>query len=212
MFMKTGQAQVVSAVIVVLITIGVVATVFPWAYSMIQKKKDAKSLDDVNKFFHDLDDTIRNIAKNGGEESLTLKVPGEMIVYPESLASPYNNSITFFFQSKVSNVATCDTGGEECWIPINTPNMNKTATLGKDTASVIMAKAEQHENVINIWYRVWYRELYDVPTNHGYIIALNTTDNTEKHTTTGFLRVQRLKSREVTNGKTLTITEINIII
>ena len=42
--MKSGQQQIVSVIIVVGLVLGAVATVLPWATSVIQKKKDTKSL------------------------------------------------------------------------------------------------------------------------------------------------------------------------
>ncbi len=199
--MRLGQAQVVSVVIVILIALGALALVLPWTYGMIQKKKDMKSLDDVYNFFQTLDETIRNIAKSGGEESLSLKVPGKFTVYPESTASPLNNSIVFLFSSKVSNIAP---GG---WIPLNTPNMNEIATLGIDTPSVILGNSTQIGDSMRIQYKLWYRTLKDT-TGKGYKIVLNTSNNDVKSTTSGYLRIQRLGS----GGTTLTITEINVIV
>jgi len=200
-----GQSQLISVVIVITLALFVIALVLPWAFLMIQKKKDMKSLDDVYNFFQTLDTTIRNIAKTGGEESLQLKVPGELAFYPESLNSILNNSIVFSFGSKVSNIAECD----DCWIPLNTPNMNDTGTLGLDSPSVIMGRAEIHEDNIDVNYRLWYRTLNDTSGN-AYKIVLNTSDNMGKTTTTGFLRIQKLSSKDV--DQTLTITEINIIV
>lgn len=156
-----------------------------------------KSLDDVYYFFLNMDETIRTISKNGGEESLSLEVPGTLTV------SPDDNTIVFNFESKVSNIAEGD------WIPLNTPNLNETGTLGLDTPSVIFGKAEQDGNTIKIWYKLWYRELKDSSTNNLYKISLKTTDGTVKTTNTGFIRIQRLGT---TTSEDLTITEINIII
>jgi hypothetical protein len=202
--MKYGQAQVVSLIIIILLILGAIAFVYPWANSMIQKKKDTKNIDDVYNFFKSLDETIRTIAKNGGEESLSLEVPGQLYVYPASVP-PLNNSIVFAFRGLVSNVAE---GG---WIPLNTPNMNETATLGIDPPSVIFGMANETNKEIEIKYRLWYRELDDLSSN-GYKIVLNTSDGNIKSTNTGFMRIQRLGTVRITGGKTLTITEINIIL
>jgi flagellin-like protein len=76
--MKKGQSQIVSAIIVVLVILTIVGTVFPWASSVIQKKKDSKSVEDVYNFFNQLEASIIDIARNGGEESLELqKMPKE---------------------------------------------------------------------------------------------------------------------------------------
>ena len=196
-----GQSQVISIVLIIALGLASIAFVLPWTYGMIQKRKDMKSLDDAYNFFKILDETIRSIAKNGGEESLRLEVPGLLSVYPESENDPLNNSIVFIFQSKVSNIAE----GE--WIPLNTPNMNETATLGLDTPSVIFGRTTRVDDGIEIQYKLWYRKLVD-PSGRGYEIVLNTTDNNKKSTSSGFLRIQRLGS----SGKPLTTTEINIII
>jgi len=192
-----GQQQIVSVVIIIGLIIGATATVLPWANTMIQKKKDMKSLDDVYYFFQNMDETIRTIAKNGGEESLSLETPGILIISPE------NNTISFNFESKVSNIAEGD------WIPLNTPNLNETGTLGLDTPSVIFGKAEKQDNIIKIWYKLWYRELKDPSTGQLYKISLNTTDGKEKSTTTGYIRIQKIGT---TTSEDLTITKINIII
>ncbi len=199
-----GQANVLSVLIIILIATAALATVLPWTYNMVQKKKDLKTVDDVYNFFQTLDASIRNIAQNGGEESLQLKVSGKMEVFPDSAFSEYNNSIIFTTESKVSLIAEGD------WIPLNTPNMNKTATLGVDSPSVIFGKAEKSGDKITIRYKLWYRELNDT-SGRLYKIVLNTSNNNIISTTTGFTRVQRIGSMDVT-GKSLTITKINIIL
>ena len=196
-----GQSQVISIVLIVALGIGSISFILPWTYSMIQKKKDMKSLNDVYNFFKVLDETIRNIAKNGGEESLSLEVPGDLSIYPKLENDPLNNSIVFSFYGKVSNIAEGD------WIPLNTPNMNETANLGLDTPSVIFGKATRTGDEIQIQYRLWYRKLVD-PSGRGYEIVLNTTNNEKKSTDYGFLRIQRLGS----SGELITTTEINVLI
>jgi len=202
--MTKGQQQLVSVVIIITIALGTIALVLPWTLTMIQKKKDMKTLDDVYNFFQKLDETIKYVEKHQGEESLTLKTPGKFTIYPESLLDENNNSIIFEFKSKVSNVA------EGYWVPLNTPNTNLTATLGIDPPSVIFAKAQKTGDEINVWYKLWYRELDD-QAGHGYRIVLNTTDNVKKTTTTGFLRIQWLKSSYVP-AQDLTITEIRVLV
>ena len=194
----------VSALMVVLISLGILGAVFPWASSVIQKKKDSKSVEDVYNFFQKLDSTIINIARNGGEESLELKVPGKINAYPESLDLVLNNSIVFEFQSKVSNVAESET-----WIPLNTPNANASATLGIDKPGVIFGKSTLGDNKIIVNYRLWFRELEDKTTGNIYKISLKTSDNKIINSTQGFFRIQRLSSSQTGN---LIKTQVNIIV
>jgi hypothetical protein len=203
-----GQSQVVSVIILIVLVIGAIALVLPWTYTMIQKRKDMKSVDDIYNFFQSLDETIRNIAKNGGEESLQIKVPGKITVYPESSNSDLNNSIVFSFRGMVSFVAKCELDTSQCWIPLNTPNTNTAATLGVDSPSVIFGKTKSDADKFEIQYRLWYRELND-STTHGYKIVLNTSGNKEWNTNVGFIRIQRIRS---TSTESLTTTEINIIV
>ena len=201
-----GQTKIVSVLLIILIATAAMAMVLPWTYNMIQKKQDMKSLDDVYNFFQTLDATIRNIAQNGGEESLSLKVPGKLEIIPDVLSSDDNsNSIMFTMESKVSFIAEGD------WIPLNTPNINETATLGIDPPSVIFGKATRSGDKIVVQHRLWYRALNDT-SGDLYKIVLNTSDDNTISTTTGFMRIQRLGSKKITNGKTLTITKINIIV
>lgn len=206
--MKRGQSQIVSALIIVILSLVIVGTVFSWAANIIQKKKDSKSLDDVYQFFQELDYAIINVARNGGEESAIIKVPGIITVYPEDYnledSSVLNNSIVFKFSSRVSNVAAIDD-----WIPLNTPNNSTLAILGIDKPSVIFGKAKREQDTINIWYRLWFRQLEDKSLGKRYKIALKTSDGQEKTTNKGFLRIQRLGSDQ--NGN-LIITQVNIIV
>jgi hypothetical protein len=199
-----GQAKVVSLILIILIATAAIAMVLPWAYNMIEKKEDMKDLDDAYNFFETMDSTIRNIAQNGGEESLRLKIPGKFEIYPDSLNNALNNSIVFRIEGKVSFIAVGD------WIPLNTPNTNTTATLGIDPPSVVFGKAERDGNKLIIQHRLWYRQLNDTKGNL-YKIVLNTADNNLKTSTTGFLKIQRLGSETIAE-KSLTIIKINIIV
>ena len=197
-----GQTKIVSVLLIILVATAAMAMVLPWAYSMIQKRQDMKSLEDVYNFFQTLDTTIRNIAQNGGEESLRLNVPGKFEVFPDSDSSPLQNSIMFTTESKVSFIAV---GGE---IPLNTPNNASVATLGVDPPSVILGKADKSGDKITVQYRLWYRTLNDTSGNL-YKIVLNTSDDNAKSTTTGYMRIQRLGS---ITEESLKFTKINIIV
>ncbi len=198
-----GQTKIVSVLIIILIASAAVGMVTPWTYNMIQKKQDMKSVDDAYNFFESLDVTIREVAQSGGEEALSLKVPGKFEIFPDSTPSEFNNSIIFTMESKVSLIAEGD------WVPLSTPNINETATLGIDPPSVIFGKAEESGDKIFIQYRLWYRALNDTSGNL-YKIVLNTSNDNPINITTGFIRIQRLGSK-VVSGKSLTITKINII-
>ncbi|MEM5878292.1 MAG: hypothetical protein QXF12_05430 [Candidatus Aenigmatarchaeota archaeon] len=197
-----AQTQVVSVILVVGIALAAVATITPWSLNMIQKRKDAKAVEDVFNFFFLLDSKIREVAVNGGEQTLMIKVPGKISVYPYISEQATSNNITFSFTSKVSNVALNE------WISF-TPNKNKTATLGVDSFGVIQARAQRQRDYMKMDYNLWYRDLLDRQANRLYRIKLSTINDQVVQSTTGFIRIQR---GEITTTQGLTITEVKIII
>ena len=197
-----AQTQVISVILIIAIAMAAIAAILPWSMSMIQKRKDAKAVDDAFNFFVLLDTKIRSIAQSGGEEALELKVPGKLTVYPSRITQENNNSINFVFTSKVANIAP----GE--WICLST-NCNETATLGEDPYGVILGKAMKQGDYMTVEYKLWYRQLLDREKNQFYKIILNTTGNDIKTSTSGYIRIQKLRSYTT---QSLTITEINIII
>ncbi|MCX8178986.1 MAG: hypothetical protein N3D75_04125 [Candidatus Aenigmarchaeota archaeon] len=197
-----AQTQVVSVILVVGIALAAVATITPWSLNMIQKRKDAKAVEDVFNFFFLLDSKIREVAVNGGEQTLMIKVPGKISVYPYRDDQATSNNITFSFTSKVSNVALNE------WISF-TSNKNKTATLGVDSFGVIQARAQRQRDYMKMDYNLWYRDLLDRQANRLYRIKLSTMNDQVVHSTNGFIRIQR---GEITTAQGLTITEVKIII
>jgi len=204
--MRKAQTQIVSAILVVVIALFGLSAILPWSINMIQKRKDTKSVDDVYNFFVLLDSKIRNVAENGGEERLTLNVPGTLTINPYSdiESSSDSNSIIFTFTSKVSNIATGD------WIPLNTPDTNSPGILGISPAGVIFGKANKEGNDLKIQYKLWYRSLKDSSTNKQFRISIKTPGGQTITTNNGMLKIQRLRS--YLHGESLTITEINIIV
>ncbi|MFH8080848.1 MAG: hypothetical protein QXO84_03155 [Candidatus Aenigmatarchaeota archaeon] len=198
-----AQTQVVSVILIIGIAFAAIAAILPWSINMIQKRKDAKAVDDAFNFFILLESKIRNVAQSGGDESLELKIPGKLTVYPSSISGENNNSINFETTSKVSNIAP-----DQGWLCMST-NCNATATLGKDDFGVILGKATKNNDNMIVEYKLWFRELKDRQTGHTFKILLNTTNNRIISTTMPFIRIQKLRTYATQD---LTITEINIII
>lgn len=198
-----GQTQVVSTIIVVLLILTSVATLLPWSNRVIQKKKDIKSLDDTYNFFLKLDSTIRDVAKNGGEQTLDLDIPGIVNVYPDGMGHEYDNSIMFTFQSRASNIASGD------WIPLNTPNTQDPAILSIDSPSVIFGHAEEPQDEVTIRYRLWYRGLYDKQSDHAYKISITTSTDSELSSTSGFFKIKR---KDSSTSSDVTTTEVLVVV
>lgn len=212
-----AQVEIFSYLLIFLIASGLTASALLWGFPLIQKKQDAKNLDDMYNFFTTLDRKIRTVARTGSEESLTLKIEGLITVYPCFTSDvysdylcdypdPMNNSITFTFLNRVSNIAL------DKWVPLTSGTLSESpaAILGEDPPSVLFEKAiEKPEGRYEVTYRLWYRGLLDVNTDKTHKIILKTENNEKKTSTIGFIR---LKRGNVITEQNYILTEVLIIL
>jgi hypothetical protein len=80
-FMLKGQSDIISAIIIIVIAIGLVGTAFTWGLPLIQKQQDTAMVERVANYFsndntNSIQKEIVSVATNGGEESFTEDVPG----------------------------------------------------------------------------------------------------------------------------------------
>jgi hypothetical protein len=212
-----AQVEIYSYLLIFLIASALTASALLWGFPLIQKKQDAKNLDDVYNFFTTLDEKIRSVARTGSEESLTLEVEGLITVYPCFMSDTYsgykcdypdpmNNSITFTFLNRVSNIALNKS------IPLTSGTLSESphAILGEDPPSVLFEKAvEKPEGRYEITYRLWYRGLLDVNTGKTHKIILKTENNEKKTSSIGFIR---LKRGNIITDQNYILTEVLIIL
>jgi hypothetical protein len=177
--MTKAQGDIISAVIIIIIAMGLVGTAYSWGLPLIQKKQDTTIVNRVLNYFdqnniNSLPSLIERVANIGDEETFSLDVNGVWILREYKEASSFNNSLTFSFSSKVSNLAI----GQ--WISLTTgascPPSN--ATLGIYKSSVVCARADPTDGGYNITYMVLFRELDDSSGKRGYKIDLNGTSLT----------------------------------
>jgi len=220
---EKGQADIVSAVIIIVIAIGLVGTAYTWGLPLIQKRQDSALVDRTFSYFNEdnvnsLVKKIESIARNGGEETLAVDVNGIWVLHPcndagvSGCVSGYdfeNNSLHFSFFSRVSN-----TGANEGWIALSGAESCPagTATLGSDPY-IACVRADSVAGGYNITYRVQFREL-DESAQRGFKIELFPTLSGLTTSTSKSLRISRgnVYSQDVGSGKTLIITEVKILL
>jgi hypothetical protein len=216
-----AQVDIISAVIIIAIAIGLTATAYSWGIPLIQKRQHEALAERVHIAFDQnkissLPSKIESIAKApGAEETFTLDVDGAWILCPSDSSNPYcgavNNSIEFTFLSKASRVAVGQwsslTPGGNCIPPIS------SGILGLDRSSVVCARADVVGDVYNITYRIYFRELFEEGANRGYKINLIKDPRGSLNSTGKTIRISRGDVRTETIGaKTLIITEIKILL
>lgn len=170
--MKKAQADIVSAVIIVAIALSLASTAYFWGLPLIEKRQDTALVERTHNYFsqdnvNSLPNVIETIANSGGEKTFFVDVKGIWLLNEEE------DYIQFTFMGKASKFAIDTlypislTPGTQC-IPKPSPS---NGTLGLDKVSVVCVQASKYADEINITYKVWFRELYDL-TGKGYRIDL----------------------------------------
>ncbi|MFH8120226.1 MAG: hypothetical protein QXS37_05480, partial [Candidatus Aenigmatarchaeota archaeon] len=107
--MNKAQADIISAVIIVLIALGLTSTALLWGLPLIQKRQDMALISRVNNLFtKDLPLKIKNVASMGGRETFSVDVEGVWVI------DENKNTLTFTFFSKASDKAVDLWIGEGC--------------------------------------------------------------------------------------------------
>lgn len=228
MKMGKGQADILSAILIVLLAMGLLGTAYAYGIPLIQKRQDTAVVDRANSYFlqtnvNSLPSKIENIANSGGETTFSLDVNGVWNLYPcadrDALGNfmqgcgnfgANNNSIEFSFISKVANIAV-DRG----WVSMTsgTSCPPKSGMLGVDKSSVVCAKAESVEGGLKTTYRIWFREVSDSSGNNAFKINILQHPSSSVVSSGENVKILFGSRREQTSGeKKLIITEIKILL
>jgi hypothetical protein len=206
--MLKAQADIISAIIIIIIAIGLVSSAYLWGLPLIQKKQDEALVKRVSNYFdqkneNSLSSKIEFIADNGGEDTFNLDVDGLWVL------DPNENSMSFTFFSRVSDI------GSAAWISLTgidcPPSTN--GIIGTHQPSVICARADILANGYNITYKIWFRQLDESGGARSYKIKLLNYQNpgslTAVTSTSKSIRIFRGSINTTTQN--LIITEIKIL-
>jgi hypothetical protein len=107
-----GQADVISALLIVVMGISLVSAALLWGLPLIQKNQSMAIINRVSNDFdrantNSLPKKIEEIANSdeGSFTTFTISTDGLWILHPYNEVSPENNSIYFVFNAKESDVA-----------------------------------------------------------------------------------------------------------
>ena len=212
MRMKKSQVDIISAIIIVIIALTLFSTAYFWGMPLIQKRQDTALVERAFKYFdpnnpNSLGNRIEYVANFGGEQSFSIDLNGIWILHPCDENSVENNSISFTFSAKVSNVAP-NLG----WIPFSS-NIQEIGKLGLDKPSVIFERADSAGDRYNITLKAWFRELENVDGSKAYKICLVKDPSGKSTSTSKTIKISRGEIKTVQkDGKSLTITEIKILL
>ncbi len=212
-----AQAEIISAILIFTISFSLASAAYLWGVPLINKKQDTAVVERVLGYFdqsnaNSLPNLIEDVANRGKDKSFTIETKGGWVL------DEAGDSLQFTFTSKVSNIAL-DTAN-----PISltksvscTPSPSPSTGLLADSTSVVCVKAKTiAANIIEITYKIYFRELLDdpfVPNPKGRKIDLikdpdGTTSSNEET-----IKISFGSSDEVTvGGKTLITKKVKILL
>ena len=212
--MLKGQTDIISAILIVIIAVGLVSTAYTWGIPLIQKQQDTALVERVMNYFsssneNSIEKRIISVASNGGEETFSIDVSGLWQLVPNSTTSIDSNSLSFNFFARVSNIATNLTAGE--WVSLNGVPCPPPLGIISEEAYAICARADSVGNGFNINYKVQFRPLQS--GNQKYEIFLVQHPSGFNSSTSRAIRIQRGSSYPtILNGQNFIITEVKILL
>jgi hypothetical protein len=212
--MLKGQTDILSAIIIIIIAIGLVGTAYTWGIPLIQKQQDTSLVERVEGYFrwdneNSIEKKIVSVATNGGEASFSEDVSGLWELVPNSSISVDNNSLSFNFFARVSNIAPLP---KDQWVSLNGVPCPAVSGFIGDDAYALCARADSVPNGFNIMYKVQFRPLQS--SSQWYEIVLLQHPSGLLNSTSKMLRIQRGDSYTTTapTGQNLIITEVKILL
>jgi len=235
--LRKGQADIISVLLIFLISLGLVATILYFVIPYLGRSNDLTKLKSVSDLFNpdpqfsgSIVNVIKKVVSQGSEETITLppNVIGKWELVCDDPSDPYNFSKNYV-QLTVPLSATdvpldCSNPSIGCgWIPVNTFNNQTTATLGIDNAAVVYERADKVGSGYNVTFRAWFRQLNisDYDYNKNSLAMKDSSLNPPKNctaenpirSTSSSIRIS--KGSDISStflGRTLLLTQVKFVI
>jgi len=147
-FSSKGQQQVLSAILISGILIGVVSSVFLWGIPLIQKNRDISQQQSSENFMRNLAERFKFVANHGGRETLSISVPGNVVFDPITKTLELNIET----QGTIYEVGT--------WIPLGRNECTtENGRWGIDKPETLCVKSTQIGEIYTTIYRLSFIQL-----------------------------------------------------
>lgn len=209
---QKAQTEIIGAILIAVISIGLVVTVYSYGLPLIQKRQDTAISDRVDSAFsrdnaNSLPSKIEAIANNKGEATFNLDVDGLWVL------DENEDSISFTFFTKTSKVAT--NLKTNPWVSLSGVDCNTaiaTGVLGTNKPSAICARADTFETGYNVTYKVYFRQLDPATSGASYKIDLVKHESGPLSSTGKSIRIVFFDKKEQQVGQqTLIISQVKIL-
>lgn len=170
-----AQTEVISALLIVGITVAAVSVAYLWGVPIVQKGQSTGQIQNAESLMNQIEKSVSEVVQNGGQKSLLLNLQGALEISEEE------NMIKYSISSKKAGVARTE------WVPLNedetfgiaiTNQSDSIPVYGFDKDAVIIAKANavgEDDYILN--YGLVFREVDDLNTREGRITNIAAAGN-----------------------------------
>lgn len=158
-----GQTEVMSTMLLTMITISVVGTVYLYGVPLIEKNKDVSTMQNTEEFMFLLNEKVKQVANGGGTE-LTFNTPGVLRF------NSTDSSLSVMIRTQGTIYAT---GGEIELTKQSDLENDDMGSWGETTSGRITVNSQEQNGEYITTYKLDYRTLVG---NECYKIDLNGDD------------------------------------
>lgn len=174
---RTGQSQVVTAVILGGILIAGITAAYTWGVPILQKNQDIRNAQQSLDSLKQVSEAIADVARDGGSRRAPVRLgEGSIVVRPE------NETIRYQAFTRGAYVSTED------WTPLNENDLQGVnastgevtdgyGIRGADKPGLLIGRAEPADEQYVTFYRVVFRKLYNPDTGETFQIDLVSNGN-----------------------------------
>lgn len=174
MLNRKAQTQIISAILITGIVLGVVSVSYLWGVPLIQKSQTNTQITIAENLMTNIQKAIDDVVQTGTQKSILVNLDGKLEV------SEDQNSIFYTITTKGLGIMAGD------WIPLNDQNMfgiqgttenQSVGVVGVNKAGVIIAKSIVAGDQYQTIFRLAYRELDDMETKEGHLVQIKEVGN-----------------------------------
>ncbi len=170
-----AQTEVISALLIVGITVAAVSVAYLWGVPIIQKGQSTNQIQEAESMMNQIEKGVSEVAQNGGQKAISLNLQGPLEISEEE------NMVKYTIISKKAGVARTE------WVPLNeddtfgialTDQNQSIPVYGSDKDAVIIARSNVlGDKGFSVNYNLVLREVDDFNTREGKITKIIATGN-----------------------------------
>ncbi len=197
---KKGQ-QVLTAMLLAGVILAVSTSAYLWGTEILEKSRDQREFQRMEKLIRDINENIKEIARRGGRYEMEIDLPGDAELEIEDGPLGSLDNVTLSFQTTGRLMAE----GRDITI-VGTPGTEDPITRDPD---VIVGRAEGRDNHYNIEFNLYYKNM-TVEGEPDNRIGIDSTGRNSIRGERTTMIIERSEERDI-NGFTVNVVELRIL-